>query len=137
MDPFRLPRALRAVAFQDIGNDFDDAAAFPNANAFLVKPYRAMLAFFLVHREDIMRQMGEYLFPSLEAGIQRGKIKELFNSIDMDGSYSTSSWRTKQGLPHGSKSNNKLKITVANCGGSFNFRRYMEEQKQSSHWLAM
>ena len=134
-DPFALPRALRRLAFARVGYDLDDAASFPRAKAAVVVPCRAAVRFFLAHRAEIMRQMGAYFFggSSLTDAERRDRIKALFNSLDMDGTYSA--WRVRMGIADGTLPAAAMVVDLG-ASGRFDFAAYRNAQAVGASWLA-
>ena len=67
-DPFKLPSLVRALALARFGIDFDDAASFPHALAFLLRVGKKEANFFLMHRKPILAAIGAYFFDIGEIG---------------------------------------------------------------------
>ena len=92
-DPFRLKRKLRALALARFGFDFDDSASFPRAALALLCAGSSRARAFLGARKQILRALAAHYFPGLAAsGVAgaaeaRDRVKKLFNSLDMDGTF--------------------------------------------------
>ena len=85
-DPFRLPRALRALAFAGCGYDLDDCASYPRAARATFAAGRELSDLFTEHRETIMAQLGRYFFGlGVPVSVRRKHAKALFNALDNDG----------------------------------------------------
>ena len=99
-DPFRLPRVLRAIAFEDRGHDLDDAASYPRACLDVFREGREESRLFLdgANRETIMAGVGSFYFgDSLGARERRKRVKELFNALDNDGT--VAAWCCRAEVP--------------------------------------
>jgi len=134
-DPFSLPRALRDVALGRSGAAFDDVAAFPNAKAACVDPCQRQIRQFLMHRETVMRAIGEHVFDGmgLTGAEQRRRVKSLFNSLDMDGTLGA--WRSRMGLRDGQALLGGLEVPLPG-GGVFRFAVYRGVMRHGTAWLA-
>ena len=96
-DPFRLPRALRALAFAGCGHDLDDCASYPRAARATFAAGRALSDLFTEHRETIMAQLGRYFFGlGVPVKVRRKHAKSLFNALDNDGGIRT--WMRDHGV---------------------------------------
>ena len=166
-DPFSSlpPRELRSVALRRFGHDFDDSASFPRAACAAIPVGRALASSFLSNREDILAALGTMLLPQQGRltgwavyWTQRGEVKRLINSLDMDGTYGDwrrmhghldhshvefypATWRWSSpvgpnwpGLP-GSDRDDGPFLAVGN-GELFPVRRYIREQPLRTRWLA-
>ena len=88
LDPFRLPRALREVAFARRGSDMDDSASYPRACLNVFRAGQAHARQFLSgpNREAILAEVGMHFFgPRVPAKERRKHTKQLFNALDNDG----------------------------------------------------
>ena len=133
-DPFGLPRALRALALDRVGVDFDDDASFPRAKTDVVTPCRATLQCFLRHRETILAQVGGYFLAGrVSPGDIRKHAKALFNSFDMDGSLGA--WRERMGLRDGERPSADMVIRLG-PGRPFDFQAHRQAQREGTQWLA-
>ena len=98
VDPFRLPRALRDVAFAGRGHDLDDSASYPRACLDVFQSGREQSRLFLAHREQILAEVGLFfLGPHTLTSMRRKAAKDLFNALDNDGSLEA--WERRQGCP--------------------------------------
>jgi hypothetical protein len=100
MDPFRLPRVIRDVAFTQRGHDMDDSASYPRACLDVFRAGAAESREFLAHRETILAGIGMYYFGSNTPAEKRRKwAKDLLNALDNDGS--VRGWKQRNGIaPH-------------------------------------
>ena len=144
-DPFNLPKVLRKLALARFGSDFDDEAAHPRAHLSLVPAGRDQAAFFLAHREEILRKTGAILFPRATDEAKRQSAKAAFSSFSMDGSWQQFLRRTYapcQVIPVTRPSD----LTFAVCGRpglfagdaptrTFNLQLYLQSQHDSTAWL--
>ena len=96
-DPFRLPRALRALAFAGCGHDLDDCASYPRAARATFAAGQADSDMFTDHRDTIMAQVGRYFFGlGVPVKVRRKRAKALFNALDNDGGIGT--WMRAHGV---------------------------------------
>ena len=98
LDPFRLPRALRALAFAGKGHDMDDSASFPRVTADVFRSGSEISKVFLDRRRSILGQIGLYFFGTgVAPETRRAHAKGLMNALDNDGSIE--SWRRVHNMP--------------------------------------
>ena len=96
VDPFRLPRPARHAALGRMGLDIDDHASYPTAAVAMLEAGREVAAAFLANRELILARHGDHYFNddgTFSDKEKREWVKELYNSLDMDGS--VQAWRRK------------------------------------------
>lgn len=148
-DPFRLPKPLRSVALRRFGFDFDDAACYPRALLAAVAVHRRLPAMLLrseAAREEIYAGVAAALLPMMSAVEARGRVKLLFNLLDMDGTYS--GWRAAHlGDPAAGAAGPRLpqlpmdtaglgpEIELTD-GGRFDVRLYLRQQPERTQWVA-
>ena len=86
-DPFScLSRKLRSIAL-GWGTDVDDCSAHPTAKQNIVAIGQTHGARFVHNKKQILRAQGHTLFPSASADEQYERMKALYNSMNMDGSF--------------------------------------------------
>ena len=121
-DPFRLPRVVRNVAFTRRGRDMDDSASYPRACLDCFRGGRVESLKLMAHRELILAGIGEYYFGrSTPEGTRRKWTKDLFNSLDMDGT--VRGWRRRYGVREGEKSTAAARV-VLGAGQVFDLGQY-------------
>ena len=94
-DPFKLPRHLRYLALRRFGRAFDDSASWPRAAAHIVPLHQGLARMLIYNREEILHALGALLLPQRDEKGRRKGIKQLFASVDLDGSYDA--WAAGQG----------------------------------------
>ena len=132
-DPFAcLKRELRSLAL-GYGFDIDDNAAHPNAKQAMVPVGRDSGRIFLANRDTIMRAQAAQLFPTLSQKDGRDRIKQLYNSLNMDGSFGE--WASKWAIP---ENMNKAELNVGGLAGgeTFRFATYLQDLSEGTGWLA-
>ena len=132
VDPFKFPAEIRQAAFDGMGWEADDNAAYPRARVAMVAEGRAESAFLIVHREDIMRKFADYLFPTLDWPAQRKRMKGVINGLDMDSGLDA--WRAKYDGDRGKTLVNKH-VRLA-CGRPYSLATYQRAQRKGTAWMA-
>ena len=134
VDPFKLPREIRAAAFDGLGWEMDDGTAFPRARCAMVGIGRAESAYMVSNRTAIMRGFASYLFPEHDAcwPEQKRRMKTVINGIDMDSRLDA--WVAKYGNPH----NRTLegRSIVLPDGTQYSLAAYQRAQRASTEWMA-
>jgi hypothetical protein len=132
-DPFAcMSRKLRAIAM-GWGIDVDDSGAHPTAKQAIVPVGRESGATFLRNRDQIMKAQGRWLFPGVSEKEARDRVKALYNSLNMDGTYDA--WAERWGI---SESMPLTCLNVAHLehgGGTFQFGRYLRDLAHGTEWL--
>ena len=125
-DPFRLPKAIRAVAFTRRGRDMDDSASYPRACLDVFRAGRAESMQFLAHREDILAGLGLFYFgSSVPVKVRRERVKQMFNSLDNDGT--VRGWRARNAIPDGTAPLAEARVALGN-GEVFDLRAYEQSR---------
>lgn len=125
VDPFRLPRALREVAFAGRGHDLDDSASYPRACLDVFQSGREQSRLFLTHREQVLAEVGLFfLGPHVSAPVRRKAAKDLFNALDNDGSLEA--WERRQGCPAMMQ---MPPFAVGTDGEVFSLRAYQDSRR--------
>lgn len=127
VDPFRLPRELRDVAFSGLGHDMDDAASYPRACLDVFRAGRAEAREFMAHREEILAGLGEYYFGAgVPASKRRKWVKDLFNSLDNDGT--VWGWRQGHGFKDGERPLDGARVPLQG-GRVFSLAAYVDSRE--------
>jgi hypothetical protein len=132
-DPFKESKLLRSLALGRFGLDFDDVASYPHARLAIIEAGSDVCRRFLKSRDTIMRQVGAHFFPNDPSpSSRRDKVKKLFNSLDMDGTYK--GWRAKVGV---SRSIGLEGLTISDDEGvAFSLKEYIDGQPAGTRELA-
>jgi hypothetical protein len=84
-DPFKWGKADRRMAFQGVGGEYDDMAAFPRARMAMMEAGRAQTRVFLAHKEVILDGIGEHLWAEVrERSERQARAKGVTSAFDMD-----------------------------------------------------
>ena len=132
-DPFAcLKSELRSLAL-GYGLDIDDKSAHPNAKQAIVPIGRATGRIFLDNKKAILRTQAAQLFPTLTPNEGKDRMKQLYNSLNMDGTFD--SWAIKWGIP---TAMNKAELDVDGLAGgvTFRFATYLADLNEGTQWLA-
>ena len=123
-DPFAcLKRELRGLAL-GYGFDVDDKSAHPTAKQHIVPHGRTSGRLFLKHKKLILDTQGARLFPSVSGKEQRERVKALYNSLNMEGSFD--GWASKWGVPS-SAAKYEMNVTLPGDDGIFHFETYLRD----------
>ena len=129
LDPFRLPKEIRAFALARRGRDMDDSASYPRACLDVFRAGRAESLQYLGSRDDreaILAGIGLYYFGSgVPAKVRRERAKQLFNALDNDGT--VWGWRRRFGVPDGSAPLAGACVRLGN-GQMFSLRAYEQSR---------
>ena len=139
VDPFKgWPKHMRGAAFHDMGWECDDNAAFPRAKLAMVPEGRGITEQFLMHREDILREVGAILFSEEPcSGNRRDWAKRIFSAYDNDATLE--GWaRTAKRDPRG-RTVRGLRVQVGQTrpegATTFKPEDYWKAQQRSSEWM--
>ena len=131
-DPFAcLKRELRGLAL-GYGFDIDDTAAHPVAKQHVVPIGKESGRLFLRHRDTIMTAQAERLFPSVPHKEARARMKGLYNSLNMDGTFTD--WALKWDIPPATPMA-EMQVKLPGGDGVFSFASYLRELESGTRWL--
>ena len=137
-DPFQLPKAVRNIALERFGYDFDDEGSYPRAILRACKIHKGLGKLFLAHRETIFSELGSMMLPNIPIKDRRNLIKKLFACVELDGTFDT--WKRDNNLPENlSLPLNHKNLTLIHLpnGLKFPVQTFFRQQHEKTEDLAL
>ena len=134
-DPFKYGRAIRYLALQEYGDEFDDWSCWPTALAATCPVGRELSEVFVRHKRVIYDAVGDFYFPNLTAAEKQIRMKRLNLRLDFDASIAK--WEREWQVPLlQSITQRRCMVHIPGVAAPFDFRAYVESLQPRTAWIA-